>query len=216
MKKTKLFGANTDAFSHPFTGLSIAHPNPDPASVKKAVMWAVAGAAHTMASTMPTVTLLVVPHCKSGPHTQLLCTPYMFHLARINRGVASTLTGGGGTDTPVPGYKGGLDLFVVANDMAIRGLNARSMKALLIDLNAADAIGLPKKHLRKREADDMHEDTRRPYPCKVAQTMRRMMNDSKLPGPRPTAVIITHGTEGQVRAEVKSNRSFPRPCATPP
>ncbi len=65
------------------------------------------------------------------------------------------LTGGNGTDTPAPGYKGGLDLFVVANDMAIRGLNARSMKALLTDLEAADAVGLPKKHrnLRKWDAD---------------------------------------------------------------
>jgi ribonuclease HI len=197
-EEDQLFGANTDAFSRPFTGLSIAHPNPDPASVKKAAMWAVAGAAHTMTSTMPTATLLVVPHCKSGPHTELLCTPYMFHLARINRGVASTLTGGGGTDTPVPGYKGGLDLFVVANDMAIRGLNARSMNALLTDLKAADALGLPRKHLRKREADDIHGDARRPYPCKVAQMMRRMTNDPKLTGPRPTALIINHETDGQV------------------
>ena len=96
--------------------------------------------------------MLVAPYSKTCPHTQLLETPYMHHLARIpQQAPASALTSGVGTDTPVAGYKGGLDIFVVGKEAAVQGLNARSMRALLNELGAAGATGLPKEHLRARD-----------------------------------------------------------------
>ena len=110
--------------------------------------------------------MLVAPYSKTCPHTQLLETPYMQHLARIPH-PAPALTSGVGTDTPVAGYKGGLDIFVVGNEAAVQGLNARSMRALLNELGTAGAIGLPKKHLRARDDDNSAVVSRRPYPNKV-------------------------------------------------
>ena len=99
----------------------------------------------------------------------------MHHLARIpQQAPASTLTAGVGTGTPVTGYKGGLDIFVVGNEAAVQGLNARSMRALLNELGTAGAIGLPKKHLRARDDDNSAVVSRRPYPNKVTQTLKRM------------------------------------------
>ena len=142
-----------------------------------------AGAAASQTAREPTATILVVPYSKAGPHTQLVDTPYMMRLARVpQQAPASALTAGVGTDSPTAGYKGGLDIFVVANETAVQGLNARSMRALLSDLEAAGATGQPKKRLHAREDDT---PAVRPYPNKEAHKLRSMTN-SPPPAMKPT------------------------------
>ncbi|GIL48948.1 hypothetical protein Vafri_5440, partial [Volvox africanus] len=151
---------------------------------------------------------------KNGPHTQWLNTPYMFLLGRISTGEGCSLSGGVGTDTPTPNYKGGIDIFVIANDTAICGLNARAMKTLLQQLRTVEATNLPKKNLQKHWQEEGTNNIRRPYRCKVAQKIRSMTH-SHLTSPRPTIKITPQ--EGSVMKQ-HLMEIFPgkTPLCTPP
>ncbi|PNH00665.1 hypothetical protein TSOC_013507, partial [Tetrabaena socialis] len=60
-EEDQLFGANHDAYSRPFQGISIAHPAPTPTDSERALAWAVASAQAVYDSETPCATIVMVP-----------------------------------------------------------------------------------------------------------------------------------------------------------
>jgi len=68
-ERDRLFGAHHDAYSHQWTGLSVANPEYEPKDMEKAVAWAVHSARHNPA---PTVTLFILPAWMDESNTAYL------------------------------------------------------------------------------------------------------------------------------------------------
>ena len=67
------FGAMHDAYSRPWTGLSMAHPNSDHSQMNKAVRWAIGSALAHPHNT--TTTVFFLPAVKGSPYTDCLTHP---------------------------------------------------------------------------------------------------------------------------------------------
>lgn len=78
-----VFGATHDAFTQPFEGLSVAHPSHDPEFYTKALAWAVATTERLNSQNRLSVTLMTIPHNRSGSHTRLLTSPHVTPLAYL-------------------------------------------------------------------------------------------------------------------------------------
>ena len=79
-----LFGANLDAYSQPFTGLSVAHPEPTPEGGHHALRWALGWAEAKKTDNAQTATLLVLPTSRTAPYTRYLSHPLVTKVGTID------------------------------------------------------------------------------------------------------------------------------------
>ena len=78
-EQDRIFGANHDAFSHPWTGPSQAYPGRDGPMLEKAMRWAISSA--LLCPDEATCTVVVMPDVNGYPHLQYLKHPSVTILA---------------------------------------------------------------------------------------------------------------------------------------
>jgi ribonuclease HI len=119
-----LFGANRDAYSQPFTGLSVAHPDPTPEAGHHAIRWALGWAEAQQGKTEPTATLLILPHSRTAPYTRYLYSQHVVHVGTIAANTRlNTLQHAApprGDVSNTTGYREGTDLILVGNEAGLQ------------------------------------------------------------------------------------------------
>ena len=120
------YGAKHDAYSCPWTGISLANPEPDHHQMNKSVRWAISSAlTHPH---IATATILFLPAMKNSPYTECLTHPSVRLIAHVPAQRFKNTNPDywtGGARHKISAKKQDMNIFVVCNDAGKNHIAAR-------------------------------------------------------------------------------------------